>query len=518
MKKSGLIKIACIVSLFCVTTAIASHAQTYQVLANLSPSTGQYPNSPLVQGLNGNYYGIAVGGGTNATCAYGNATSCGTFFEVTPEGKLTVLYNFCSQANCADGGLPEAALVLGADGNFYGSTFTGGANQGYPCEFGTGCGTIFKITPGGKLTTLYNLCSQLNCADGIYPSQLVLGADGNFYGTTESGGILNGDAGCPLGCGTVFKISPTGSFTSLYRFCTTADNNGNCTDGIVPVSGVVQAPNGNFYGTTMLFGHGGNIFEITPAGKLTPIYSFCSLSNCADGTLSLNEPLIVGNDGNIYGTTAGGGPNGGGTVFKVTLQGRLTTLYGFCYSATVPCPDGTMPRGNLTLGNDGNIYGTTFSGGNASPGLCGGTGFGCGTIFKITPTGRLLTVHTFCSQANCADGAYGQGVMQATSGAFYGITGYGGSSGWGVVYKGTNGLSPFVEALPSGGKTGRVVGVLGNNLTGTTSVTFNGVPATFTVVSNTFIKATVPAGATTGTIEVTTPGGTLSSNVKFQVE
>jgi uncharacterized repeat protein (TIGR03803 family) len=473
----------------------------------------------MVQGLNGNYYGTAIAGGANANCAYGNATACGTFFEVTPAGKLTVLYSFCSQPSCADGGQPQTAVVLGADGNFYGSTIRGGANQADSCQLGPGCGTIFRITPAGKLTTIYNFCSQSNCADGVYPSQLVLGANGNFYGTTESGGILNSNAGCPQGCGTVFEISPAGAFATLYSFCTTTNGSGSCTDGTIPVSGVVQAANGNFYGTTLYGGSAGrgNMFEITPTGTLRQIYSFCSQTNCADGILSLHEPLIQGGDGNLYGITGGGGPNGGGTIFKVTPRGQLTTLYGFCYSSTSPCPDGTFPSGSLTQGSDNSFYGTTSSGGNVSPSLCGGVGYGCGTIFGISPRGQITTIHTFCSQANCSDGAYGQGLMQATNGVFYGTTGYGGSSGWGVVLTESKGLAPFAEALPTFGKSGAVISILGNKLTGSTSVTFNGTPATFTVKSSTLIEAKVPNGATTGMIQVTTSRGVLSSNVAFQI-
>jgi uncharacterized repeat protein (TIGR03803 family) len=170
---------------------------------------------------------------------------------------------------------------------------------------------------------------------------------------------------------------------------------------------------------------------------------------------------------------------------------------------------------SLIQASDGNLYGTTYNGG-ANTTSCNG---GCGTIFKITPAGTLTTVYNFCSQSECVDGYYPEsGLVQHTNGSFYGTTFYGGQNGSaGAVYSLSLGLAPFVKVLPALGKAGTTAIILGDNLTGTTKVSFNGIPAEFTVVSDTEIQATVPAGVTTGMIEVTTPSGTLNSDVAFTV-
>ncbi len=213
---------------------------------------------------------------------------------------LTTLYNFCSQPNCSDGSDPTAALVQAKDGNFYGTTFSGGANSN--CTWG--CGTVFKITAGGTLTTLYSFSGP----DGEYPyAGLVQASDGNFYGTASWGG---GGGNCSeppsySGCGTVFKITPGGMLTTLYTFAG--------PDGANPYGGLVQGSDGNFYGTT--YGGGcqsdgcGTVFKITPSGALTTLYSFCSQSSCADGGVP-NAGLVQAADGNFYGTTTAGWVSG----------------------------------------------------------------------------------------------------------------------------------------------------------------------------------------------------------------
>jgi uncharacterized repeat protein (TIGR03803 family) len=226
--------------------------------------------------------------------------------------------------------------------------------------------------------------------------------------------------------------------------------------------------------------------------------------------------LVQGTDGNLYGTTYGGGTGspcnlggGCGTAFKITPSGTLTTLHSFDQT------EGANPEAGLVQATDGNLYGTTYDGGTGRSCNLGG---GCGTVFKIATSGTLTTLYSFCSQSNCADGYDSvAALVQDTNGKFYGTTLYGGTNGAGAFFSLSVGLGPFVEANPTSGKAGMAVKILGTDLTGATSVTFNGTAATFTVKSRSLITTTVPTGATTGTVQVLTPGGTLSSNVPFRV-
>jgi uncharacterized repeat protein (TIGR03803 family) len=429
------------------------------------------------------------------------------------ELKVIATYVLASEKNVNGGsylGVRISAVVQGIDGNFYGTTQGGGGDDSL-C--GGGCGTVFRITLGGTLTTLYNFCSQggSDCTDGREPiGGLVQATDGNFYGTTLGGGA-NGE-------GTVFKISPATPYTltTLYSFC--SQGGSDCTDGADPTATLVQATDGNFYGTTGLGGGDnsfscdegrgcGTVFRITPSGTLTTLHSF----DYADG-YGPTGALVQTPDGNFYGATLSGGTPGYGTVFKIspTLPYTLTTVYNFCSQGGSACTDGRTPFGGLVKATDGRFYWTTNAGGVNID--CFGSA--CGTVFRITPGGTLTTLHSF----DYTDG-YGPsaGLVQGTDGKFYGTTYEGGASDDGTVFSLSVGIGPFVETLPAFGKVGTPVHILGTNLTGTTSVTFDGTPATFTVVSKTLVFTNVPAGATTGTVQVVTPGGTLSSNVNFQV-
>lgn len=405
-----------LVSWFCIVTATASRAQSvlFTTLASFDGTNGADPYlMTLVRGNDGNFYGTTDSGGANQGCSGG----CGTVFKITPTGHLAALYSFCSQPNCTDGYSPESGLILGTDGNFYGTTSVGGE------DFGTG--TVFKITPSGTLTTLHTFQGD----DGIIPvGALVQASDGNFYGTTGGGGIFGN---CLLGCGTVFKMAPDGTLTTLHDFCSQP----NCTDGAGPNGGLVQGTDGNLYGTTVNGGSRtscsslgcGTVFQITLEGTLTTLYSFCSQLYCTDGDLP-EAGLIQATDGSFYGTTLGGGNTSGdcnfyftygcGTVFKITAGGKLTTLHAFDYS------DGAAPNAALMQAIDGNFYGTAEAGGEN----CSGSP-GCGTVFRITPVGALTTLHSFCSQANCADGSYPYGgLVQAPNRYLYGTTSEGGTS------------------------------------------------------------------------------------------
>jgi uncharacterized repeat protein (TIGR03803 family) len=482
---------ACAIILLGAATAIAVRAQdtvAFTTLHSFDSKDGDDPFGTLIQATDGNLYGTTSFGFRNG----------GTVFKITPSGALTTLYGFCHQSRCTDGDVPLAGLVQAIDGNFYGTTTNGGAN---------GHGTVFQITATRKFTELYSFCSQAACADGSDPGAgLVQATDGNFYGTAEGGGANDG--------GTVFKITPEGTLTTLYSFCSQS----GCADGGGPDAGLVQAADGNFYGTTMeggvndsCFGVScGTVFKITRSGALTTLYSFCSASDCSDGEFP-QAALVQATDGSLYGTTTLGGANGEGTVFKITPDGTLTTLYSFCSRSG--CADGSGPRAALIQATDGDLYGTTNLGGAN----------GGGTVFKITLSGMLMTLYTFCSKTGCTDGEGPfAGLVQDTSGKFYGTTGGGGTGGCpgggcGTVFSLSAGLGPFVETQPVSGTVGVAVNILGTNLTGATAVTFNGTATVFTVVSPTLIATNVPSGATTGKVQVVTPHGTLSSNLPFRV-
>jgi len=458
-------------------TAIASHAQTFTTLYNFASVDGHHPQAALIQGFDGNLYGTTFDGGSH---------NFGTVYKVSPKGLVLTLYNFCSQTGCTDGEYPTASLIQGLDGNFYGTTTKGGLYNG---------GVVFQLTPKGSLNVLYNFCALANCTDGQTPAQgLIQASDGKFYGTTVAGGTYFS--------GTVYKISSTGSFNTLYSFCPQA----GCPDGRTPKAGLIQATDGNLYGSTSLNGGNGygTIFKITTAGLYNVLYNFCSLAGCADGKNPTG--LVQGADGNLYGL-AGGGTHNSGTLFKISLAGALATLYDFC--SLGGCPDGSGPIGSVIQAVDGNFYGATNS---------GGTSF-VGTIFKITPAGAQTTLYNFCSQPSCTDGLVPYaGLLEDTNGIFYGATNNGGTNLDGTLYSLATGLKAFVAARPSTGKVGANVLILGTNLTGATAVSFNGVAATFTVVSGSEIKTAVPAGATSGKIKVTTPHGTFSSNAVFRVK
>jgi uncharacterized repeat protein (TIGR03803 family) len=290
--------------------------------------------------------------------------------------------------------------VQGADGNFYGTTYLGGSN---------GDGTVFKMSPSGALTTLHNFGG----VDGSQPlAGLAAGSDGNFYGTTNLGGSHN--------AGSVFKISPSGEFTTLHSFCSKT----GCADGQNSYAGLIQASDGNLYGTTLSGGfHGdGTVFKITKGGTFSTLYSFCSKSGCADGEFP-QTGLVQASNGNLYGTTILGGADGSGTIFELSLSGALTTLYSACSQSG--CPDGNYLYAPLIQAKDGNLYGTMQIGGARNS----------GTIFKITLSGTLTALYSFCSQPACADGQYpAAGLVQATNGNLYGTTADGGSHGDGTVF------------------------------------------------------------------------------------
>jgi uncharacterized repeat protein (TIGR03803 family) len=446
--------------------AASTSAQTFTTLASFDGTQSGTPQASLVQAVDGNLYGTNYGAGSYPY---------GSIFKITPLGAVTTDYYF-------NDGVNPRGMVLATNGSLYGTTFTGG-------KYGAGTAFRFDVSTG-VVTTFYNFCSQPACADGWFPNGIVEASDGNFYGTTRNSQVNGAEPG------VIFRLTSSGVLTPLYTFCQET----GCFDGWNPFSGGVQDYDGNFYGTTWVGGTGdvGTVYKVTLGGVFTSLHSFSG----ADGGLA--GGLVPAAGGALFGTTESYGTNSGGTLFKITVGGALTTLYNFC--AKTGCVDGSAPSfySALIQATDGNFYGTTQAGGRGNH----------GTIFKITPAGALSTLHSFSGSDGAAPVA---GLIQTTNGNLYGTTSIGGSGGAGTVFELTTGLPAFAKTIPIAGHAGVHVIILGNNLAGTTAVTFNGASAAFTVLSASAIQAIVPAGATTGVVKVTTTSGILTSNVVFRV-
>jgi uncharacterized repeat protein (TIGR03803 family) len=320
----------------------------------------------VILGSDGNFYGMTPSGG---------ASGMGTVFRVTPTGVGTILWNF--GANAGDGQQPHGGLVQGADGNFYGVTFYGGTNDSG--------GTVIRVTPAGEETVLWSFGAG---SDGRTPiGNLVQGRDGNFYGTTASGGIY--------GYGTVFRITPSGMETVIWNFGATP------ADGQAPWGGVIEASDGALYGTTTQGGVNGlgTVYKVTGLNAETVLWSF---GGPPDGQTPYDS-LLQASDGNLYGTTLGGGADNGGVGFRITPLGAETVLWNFSAST------GEAPVGGLIEGRDGALYGaTTFQ----------GLGQGSGTVFRATLGGELLVLWNNFAY----DTGPMAGVIQGSDGALYGTT------------------------------------------------------------------------------------------------
>ncbi len=458
-----------------VGTAAVTVGQTFTTLVNFSGINGSGPSlMSMVQGVDGSLYGTTTGGG---------ASSNGTVFKLSKEAKLRTLYSFCSQAAVRTAIIPIPALLWLPMANLYGTTKFGGE---FTCTFYGTCGTIFKITPTGSFTTLFSFDE----ADGELPiANMTQAQGGELFGTTS----LGGSGGCDLGCGTIFKIATEGTLLTLYNF--------DHLDGQGPFAGLAQSMDGNFYGTTYAGGTygAGTVFSMTPQGVLSTLHDFGAVG---DGSYPY-AGLVASLDGNFYGATIDGGASKWGVIFRIASSEDFTILHSFGLS------DGGQPY-SLMQGTDGNFYGTTNYGGNLS---CRPP-FGCGTVFQITPSGTLTTLHAFA----LSDGAYPTGgLIQATNGTFFGSTSAGGKFSGGTLFSLNVGLGPFVALVRGAARASQHFGILGQGLTNTSAVSLNGLATPFTVKSDTLIEASVPAGATTGYVTVTTPSGTLTSNKPFVV-
>jgi uncharacterized repeat protein (TIGR03803 family) len=374
---------------FALLNTLPAPAQTLTTLCSLhlGYQVGySLPFPALVQGNDGNFYGTTYQAQTSPS---------GTVFKVTPSGTFTILHNFASDT---DGTFPRAALLQARDGNFYGTTDAGGKYNS---------GTIFKITPSGTLTTLHSFEGHGD-AGGHFPhvTELVQGRDGDLYGTIR----------CVKGVhdyGTIFRITTAGAFTSLHSFT-------NDTDGFWP-SPLVQGKDGNLYGVTSSDKLGaGTVFRVTPTGKLTTLYCF---AGTFDGGHPSN-PLVQGADGNFYGTTEmGGGPYNSGTIFKITPTGNLTVL------RSLGMDTQSSQFSALVLGRDGNCYGTSSQPQRDY----------LATIFRITPTGAFTNLHYFTSPHSTLNGpntstgvAMPSALVQGRDGNFYAMA-FGGCSSSGPI-------------------------------------------------------------------------------------
>ncbi len=361
-------------------------AQTYfDVLGSIHGPGG----SALMRAADGTLYG---------TTATGGQFGRGTIFRMPPAGGMVVLHDF---AGGTDGWWPQAPLIQAADGNFYGTTNSGGS---------AGRGTVFRMTPGWVVTVMH---AFVGGHDGASPdAALVQATDGNFYGTTDRGGGM-------CDCGTIFKMTPGGVLTVLYQF------GSRSFDGYSPRAAMIQATDGNFYGTTYSSDIGatsleGTIFRMTPAGDVAILHQFAWQTEGG----GLSAPLIQSLDGYFYGTTEFGGPYNSGTVFKMAPDGTFTLLHAFMWQT-----DGGLPiRAALTQTTDGNIYGTTRLGGT----------FGQGTVFQLNSSGAVIVLHSLTA----AEGNGPYTLVEADDGSLYGTT-ESSSTGSGTIFR--VGATPLVN-------------------------------------------------------------------------
>jgi uncharacterized repeat protein (TIGR03803 family) len=404
-------------------------APSYTVLYSFNPDNGIDGSGPngVIRDTAGNLYGTTFGGGSGACTSGTIIIGCGTAFKLSPTGTQTVLYNFTGGAY-----FPAAGLIQDAVGNLYGTTEFGGLQSNPSClQFSStsgGCGVVFKLTPSGTATGLYSFTGG---ADGANPlAGLIRDAAGNLYGTTYLGGsATNPGCGPSIGCGVVFKLSPAGAETVLHSFTDGAD-------GGLPTAGLILDAAGNLYGTAS-FGGGsgyGVVFKVSSCGsRFKVLYSF---TGGADGGFP-TAGLIQDPAGNLYGTTFGGGAKSSacipyvsnlsrtcGVVFKLSPTGAETVLHTFAGGA-----DGGNPAAGLVRDAAGNLYGTTLVGGPESS-ACGT--LGCGTVFKLTPSGTETVLHSFTG----ADGANtSAGLILDAASILYGTTNGGGAYRGGVVFR-----------------------------------------------------------------------------------
>jgi uncharacterized repeat protein (TIGR03803 family) len=455
--KSLRIGTAMVLAVFVVAVAgavVPAQSQTYTDLHDLNAGAGD-PHT-----LNSIRLAQGRDGNFYGESQGGGTSGLGTVFKITPSGTPTIIHSF----NGTDGANEVGGVTLGIDGNLYGDTFNGGiANQG----------VTFKITPAGKETVLHNFT---NSGDGINPvNALALARDGNFYGTTDS----NPE--------TIYKISSAGKLTTLHTLTAAEGFQGGQ---------LIQGSDGNFYGGMNLGGANGfgTAFKMTAKGVFTVLHNF----NGSDGTDAATGMVQVGSN-TFIGTASIGGTNNAGVIYSLTSSGTFAVLH----EMNGPT-DGSLV-GVLTAATDGNLYGVAINGGSAN----------CGTIFKVTTGGQFTVLHTLDGTHGCNPEPY---LTQGTDGRLYGVANNGGANGNGVFFSLDVGLSPFVSLMTTSGKELSKVEILSQGFSKSSVVEFGGVAATtIAVTGTTYISATIPAGALTGPVTVTTGGTTLTSSQIFKV-
>jgi uncharacterized repeat protein (TIGR03803 family) len=466
---------------------------TENVVYNFQASDGDLCHAGVSLGADGDFYGVCYTNGSGGQ---------GIVYKVTARGTFTILHAFTGAGG--DGANPQAPPIQAADGNLYGTTVHGGGNNQ---------GTVYKLTPAGSLTILYSFTGG---ADGVTPGPVMQGSDGYLYGAAYGGAN---------GFGTIYKISTTGKLKVLHAF--------NNSDGNQPSSALIQGTDGNFYGNTYSGGANNNgvIFKMAASGKLTVLHSLLSATDGSGPQVA----LVQASDGNFYGINVFGGNAGGiggnglGSIYKVTAKGVFSTVYIFDLTTV-----GGNPAGALVQQTDGLLYGDEFygpSGGaygafyslnigakpfaklSATAGAEGtaiqvlGQGFSSATAVTFGGTSASFTTEsdTFLTATVPASALTGPVVVKIPSGSLT-------SS---LTFK----VTPMLKTFnPTSGPVGTAVTITGTGLTQTTTVTFGGVKTTsFTVNSDIQVTATVPAGAKTGTISITTKGGKATSKTKFTV-
>ena len=395
----------------CLAAARIQGAPAFTTLLSFNGTNGANPAAGLVQGADGNFYGTAPNGGPNSN---------GTVFAISPDGSIFT--NFYSFTGGTNGAGPVGGLIVGTDGNFYGTTFSGGASN---------AGTVFQISPNGTLTQL----AQLSVTNGANPDvALVQAPDGSFYGGTKYGGPYPNTTQGGTGYGSIFRVATNGALTTPVLF--------DSTNGANPTA-LVLAGDGNFYGATTWGGSissfklgFGTIFRLSPDGTFTNLYLFTGGS---DGGFPFAS-LVQGNNGIFYGSTEAGGSNSIGTLFMMTPGGQFQSLLSFPASSV-----GSYPYAAMIQASDGNFYGTTYLGGNLSTTQRG-------TIFQLTPAGGLTPLLQFTGTNGAFLGTYPQSsLVQGTDGNFYGTTTMGGLYNKGTVFRLSLPLAPFFKSIVKAG-------------------------------------------------------------------